>query len=261
MKMKKNIIIDTHSHVYLPHFDRDLNDVIIRSNKINIKKIITPAIDSSNYQRMMFLHKKYPDLCLPMIGVHPVSINSDNIQKELNFVKKKLKLNNFIGIGEIGIDLLKNKKFYKYQINAFCQQIKWAIEYNLPIVIHSRMSLDKIIKIFKNMQINYIKGIFHCFCGNLYEANKIIDFGLKLGIGGIITFNNNFLFLKEINITNIVLETDSPYLSPNPFRGKRNEPFFIKYVLKKLSTIYCMSENDISDITTNNVMKIFNFTF
>lgn len=253
-------IIDTHTHLYEKDFDIDRDIVIKNAIQNGVHKFFIPCTHRMDLNNMFFLEKKYPNICKIMIGLHPIMVNN-NVKNELFLLKQYLKKRSFSAIGEIGIDFTKKPKYFvNEQFFAFNEQISWAKEMSLPIIIHSRYSFNEVINIIKNNYNNKkISGIFHCFCGSLKEANIIIKCGLKLGIGGIITFKNCKIdkFLNKISLEHIVLETDSPYLSPHPFRGKRNEPSNIIFILKKLSQIYCLSIEEISKITTKNANDIF----
>ncbi|WP_185851076.1 TatD family hydrolase [Blattabacterium cuenoti] len=250
-------LMDTHTHLYMKEFEMDRDIVIKRAIKSGINRFFLPSIDSSSILKIWKLKTKYPNLCYPMIGLHPNKVHPKNLEKELKILKKWLNKHSFIAIGEVGIDLDQKKRFFMEQEYVFKTQIKWAKEKKLPIIIHCRNSFNKVIKILKKHNVK--KGIFHCFSGSLEEGKEIINLGFKLGIGGMITFKKNNLchFLHKINIKNIVLETDSPFLSPFPFRGKRNEPLYLKIILRKLSQIYSFSEEKIADIINNNTMEIF----
>ncbi|WP_185871173.1 TatD family hydrolase [Blattabacterium cuenoti] len=250
-------ITDTHAHLYMKEFQEDICDVIKRAMNQDINRFIIPSIDSSTIPDIIELEKKYPNICFSMIGLHPNNVFPDTIETELNNIKKYLSKHHFLSIGEIGIDLHSSKKFLLEQEYAFVNQIKLAKYNKLPIIIHCRNSFHRVIKILE--ENSYDKGIFHCFCGNLEEAIKITDLGMKLGIGGIITFKNNHIdkFLHNISIDNIVLETDCPYLSPHPFRGKRNEPSRLRIILNKLSKIYSLPEEIIAKSIEKNVDDLF----
>ncbi|WP_185869891.1 TatD family hydrolase [Blattabacterium cuenoti] len=252
-------IIDTHAHLYMNEFEKDINFVIKKALKQGIYRFLLPSINSYTVPKILKLEKKYPNICFPMIGLHPNMVHPNSLEKELNNIKKWLDKYSFISIGEIGMDLHLEKKFVFEQEYAFKTQIKWAKEKKLPIVIHCRNAFDQIFNILSKEKNFFLKGVFHCFSGTLEQAMKIIDFGIKLGIGGIITFKNNYIskFLHKISLDHIILETDSPYLSPHPFRGKRNEPVNLKIILKKLSKIYSIPEKKIADIININVENIF----
>ena len=252
-------IIDTHTHLYLEQFVDDVDKVIERAINSGIDKFIFPAIDSSYLSEMLELEKKYPKNIHLMSGLHPVSVK-ENYKEELDVVVKSLNAHKYVAIGEIGIDLYWDKTFLKEQQEAFEFQIRLAISNDLPIVIHCREGFDEIFEILDAEKCSKLRGVFHCFTGTLEQANRAIGLGFLLGIGGVVTFKNGGIdkFINQIDIKNIVLETDSPYLSPVPFRGKRNESSYITYVLSKLSGLYEMSEMEIADITTKNASKIFN---
>ncbi|WP_341656471.1 TatD family hydrolase [Blattabacterium cuenoti] len=251
-------ITDTHTHLYMKEFDEDINFVIKKAFHKGINRFLLPSIDSSIVPNILKLEKKYPNICFPMIGLHPNKVDPYSLEKELKNIKTWLYKHSFISIGEIGMDLLE-KKFVSEQEYAFQTQIQWAKQKKLPIVIHCRKAFDQVLHILSKENNSFLKGVFHCFSGTLEQALKIIDFGIKLGIGGMITFKNNHIsqFLHKISLNHLVLETDSPYLSPHPLRGKRNEPKNLRIILKKLSQIYSVSEEKISDIIYWNVEKLF----
>ena len=251
-------IIDTHTHLYLNQFKEDIDDVIARAKEIGVKKFIFPAIDSSNFDSMHSLKNKYPKEIYLMSGLHPTDVK-ENYKDELDFVVNTLKTNNYVAIGEIGIDLYWDKSFLKQQQDAFRFQIRLAIEYDLPIVIHCREAFNEIFEILDKENCHKLRGVFHCFTGTQDQAKRAIDLGFVLGIGGVVTFKNGGIdkFLHKIDLKNIVLETDSPYLAPVPYRGKRNESSFVIYALEKLSEIYGISKEKIAEITTKNAEKVF----
>ena len=252
-------IIDTHTHLYLEQFKEDVDDVISRAINRGINKFIFPAIDSSHYKDMHELKNRYPDNIHLMTGLHPVSVK-ENYKDELDIVVKSLENHNYVAIGEIGIDLYWDKTFLKQQQEVFEFQIRLAISNDLPIVIHCRDGFDEIFEILDAENCSKLRGIFHCFTGTLNQAKRAVNLGFLLGIGGVVTFKNGGIdkFINQIDIENIVLETDAPYLSPVPFRGKRNESSYITYVLRKLSELYETSEMEIASLTTKNAKKIFN---
>jgi TatD DNase family protein len=251
-------IIDTHTHLYLKQFNEDIDLVINRSKEIGVNKFILPAIDSSHFNEMHNLKDKYPNSIYLMSGLHPTDVK-ENYKDELDFVVNTLKSHNYVAIGEIGIDLYWEESFLKQQKDAFKFQIKLAIKHDLPIVIHCREAFNEIFEILDKENSNKLRGVFHCFTGTLEQAKRAIDLGFFLGIGGVVTFKNGGIdkFLHEIDLKNIVLETDSPYLAPVPFRGKRNESSYIIYVLEKLSEIYGISKEKIAEITSKNAEKVF----
>ena len=251
-------IIDTHTHLYLKQFKDDIDKVIQRSIDKGINKFIFPAIDSSHFDSMHSLKNKYPDIIYLMSGLHPTDVKKD-FKDELEFVVNSLKTHDYIAIGEIGIDLHWDKSFLKQQQEAFRFQIRLAIKNDLPIVIHCREAFDEIFEILDKENCDKLRGVFHCFTGTLAQAKRAIDLGFVLGIGGVVTFKNGGIdkFLNQIDLKHLVLETDSPYLAPVPFRGKRNESSYIIHVIEKLSEIYGLSKEEIADITTKNAEKVF----
>jgi TatD DNase family protein len=251
-------IIDTHTHLYLDHFKQDIDKVISRAKENGVSKFIFPAIDSSHFENMHKLKNRYPENIYLMTGLHPTDVK-ENYKEELDFVTKTLKNHNYVAIGEIGIDLYWDKFFLKQQQEAFRFQIRLAIKNDLPIVIHCREAFDEIFEILNEENCETLRGVFHCFTGDLDQANKAISLGFLLGIGGVVTFKNGGVdkFLNQIDLKHIVLETDSPYLSPVPFRGKRNESSYIIYVLEKLSELYKIPKEEIALVTTNNAKKMF----
>ena len=251
-------MIDTHTHLYLEQFKDDIDDVIFRAKNIGVHRFYFPSISSKYNKSMRDLEKKFPDDISCMIGLHPCYVD-DNFHSEINFVKKQIEEYDYKAIGEIGIDLFHEKKYFNQQVIAFEEQIKLAIEYDLPIVIHSRDSFDEIFKVLEKFKSEKLRGIFHCFTGNLNQANKIIDLNFYLGIGGVVTFKNGKIseFLNEIPIDKIVLETDSPYLAPAPYRGKRNESSYIELVAKKIAEVYDVDLDYVSKVTDKNALDIF----
>ena len=252
------IISDTHTHLYLKEFDLDRDQVINKAIRANVTRLFLPAIDSSHTQSMLTLKRKFPKNIFLMAGLHPCYIE-ENYLDELKHVEKNIIENQCIAVGEIGIDLHWETKNIELQKEVFMQQIRLAKKYNLPIVIHSRKSYDEIFEVLELEGTKDLSGIFHCFTGTLEEANKIISMGMKLGIGGVVTFKNGMIdkFLDKIDLKHIVLETDSPYLAPSPNRGKRNESAFIINIAEKLTEIYQVSIEEIINITTNNSIEVF----
>ena len=251
-------IIDTHTHLYLNQFKDDIDKVIQRSKDKGINKFIFPAIDSTHFDDMHDLKNKYPGSIYLMSGLHPTNVK-ENYKQELEFVVNSLKSHSYVAIGEIGIDLYWDKTYLKQQQDAFEFQIRLAIKNDLPIVIHCREAFDEIFEILDKENCTKLRGVFHCFTGTLEQANRAIRLGFKLGIGGVVTFKNGGIdkFLSQIDLKHIVLETDSPYLAPVPFRGKRNESSYITYVIDKLSEIYGLPIQEIASVTTKNAEKVF----
>ncbi len=251
-------MIDTHTHLYLDHFKDDIDDVIQRALSVGVEKFYLPSISSKYNESMHDLESKFPNRVFCMIGLHPCYVDK-NFEREIEFVKEQIKSNKYKAIGEIGIDLFHEKKYFKQQIIAFEEQIKLALDYDLPIVIHSRESFDEIFEVLKKYKSDRLRGIFHCFTGNEDQAKKIIDLNFFLGIGGVVTFKNGKIseFLSSIPLNRIVLETDSPYLAPVPYRGKRNESSYLSIIASKLSEIYNLDVSEISRITQQNSNEIF----
>ena len=252
-------LIDTHTHLYLKEFDADIDQVVNKSKDIGISKFIFPSIHSKYNKRMIDTYNKDRSIFNIMAGLHPayVSKNNDN---EMDLVIKNLENYDCVAVGEIGIDLYWEKKFLDQQKIVFEKQIELALNYNLPIVIHCREAFDHIYQILIKYSQNNLRGVFHCFTGNEEQANKICDLNFKLGIGGVVTFKNGGLdkFLNNVNLKNIVLETDSPYLAPEPYRGKRNDSSYLIHIVDKLSEIYGLENHEIASITTNNAVELFN---
>ena len=247
--------IDTHTHIYLPEFDNDRDAMMRRAKEANIEIIIMPAIDSTTHDAMLTVESTYEN-CYSMIGLHPCSVNGD-YEKELGIINKHLERRKFIAIGEIGLDFYWDKTFTGQQYEAFHKQIEIALQQHLPIVIHSRNAIDECIEVVR--EHNGVKGVFHCFSGDEEQARKIIELDFMLGIGGVVTFKNSGLdkVIGEIGLSNVILETDAPYLAPVPHRGKSNEPSYIKLIAEKLSTLCNCSIEKIAELTTENAKKLF----
>lgn len=252
------MITDTHTHLYVEQFDADREAMILRAKSAGVSRFFIPAIDSSYHKRMFDLEKYHPNEVFLMMGVHPTSVKT-NYKEELAKVKEWIDQRDFYAIGEIGIDLYWDTSFLKEQQDAFRIQIQWAKEKKWPIVIHCREAFDEIFEILEQEVNDDLRGIFHCFTGNLEQAEKAISFNMKLGIGGVVTFKNGKInqFLNQISLEHIVLETDSPYLAPKPYRGKRNESSYIRYIIDTLATIYGKDFDEIAQITTQNSKDIF----
>ena len=252
------MITDTHTHLYSEQFDQDREAMIQRAKDAGVQRFFIPAIDSSYSKRMFSLEENYPNDVFLMMGLHPTSVK-ENFEIELQHVKDWIDKKTFVAIGEIGIDLYWDKTFLKQQQMAFQTKIRWAKEKKLPIVIHCRNAFNEIFDILELEKGPDLYGIFHCFTGTLKQAEKAISYNMKLGIGGVVTFKNGKIdtFLSQIPLQHIVLETDSPYLSPTPFRGKRNESSYIKFVIEKLTSIYELPFSEIINITTENSKEVF----
>lgn len=253
-------LIDTHSHLFLEEFSEDLPQVIERARSAGITHIFMPNIDSTTIDSMLSVCNAYKDYCFPMIGLHPTSVNAD-YEKELEIVVRELKsFDKYIAIGEIGMDLYWDKTFLKEQQIALDKQINWALEYDLPVVIHCRDAFDYIYNVLEPYKNTSLKGVFHSFTGTDDEAARILEFsGFLIGINGVVTFKKSHLpeVLTKIPLEKIVLETDSPYLTPVPNRGKRNESAYVKDTLMKISEIYRMSPETVGSVTSENALKVF----
>ena len=252
-------MIDTHSHIYSEEFDADRDEVIKSAKEAGVTKIVLPNVDSDSLPRLLELEARYPDYCYAAVGLHPESVKRD-YEKELDIIREELERRKYLAVGEIGIDLYWDKTYQTEQIGAFQTQVEWAIEFNLPIIIHVRNSHNETIQALKPYSGKGLKGIFHCFGGTPEEAAEIFSLGdFKLGIGGVVTFKNSGLAasLMHIPLEKLVLETDSPYLTPAPFRGKRNESAYTVLVAEKLAQVYDMSVGEIDRITTENACSVF----
>ena len=254
----KIILTDTHTHLYSEEFDQDRNEMMQRAIDAGVSRFFVPAIDSTCTQSMYALEEKYPENVFLMMGLHPTYVK-ENYLDELQHVENELAKKKFYAVGEIGIDLYWDKTYLSQQQIAFKRQIQLAKQYKLPIVIHCREAFDEIFEILEEEKSPELFGIFHCFSGTYEQALQAISYNMKLGIGGVVTFKNGKIdqFLNQIDLQHIVLETDSPYLAPIPYRGKRNECSYIVNVAAKLAQIYGLSENEIATITTENSKAIF----
>lgn len=252
------MLTDTHTHLYSEAFDEDRAEMMKRASAAGVKRFFIPAIDSSYTQAMYDLETNYPEEVFLMMGLHPTSVK-ENFEEELAHVEAQFSLRKFYGVGEIGIDLYWDQSTLEQQKIAFKHQIQLAKKYKLPIVIHCREAFDEIFEVLETERDEALFGIFHCFTGTLEQAKRAIGFGMKLGIGGVVTFKNGKIdhFLREIPLEHIVLETDSPYLSPVPHRGKRNESSYLALICRKLASIYSISEEEIAKITTENSKQLF----
>jgi TatD DNase family protein len=250
--------VDTHAHIYSSEFANDINEVIATARGAGVGQIFMPNIDGQSIGPMLELEKTYPDYCMPMMGLHPCYVKED-YREQLAVVETWLSKRSFSAIGEIGLDLYWDKSFIEEQTIAFETQISWAKSLDLPIAIHCRESLDISIDIVRKHQDGKLKGIFHCFSGTSDHALEIIDLGFLLGIGGVATFKNGGLdkVIPEVELKNIVLETDSPYLAPAPYRGKRNSPSYIPIIASKIASFKTCSLEEVAAITTTNASNLF----
>jgi TatD DNase family protein len=251
--------IDTHTHLYLPEFDTDRDEVVKRAVVNGISKMLLPNIDILSVDRMLSAVTRYQGICYPMTGLHPTSVKDDYIS-QLDKLETLVTKQKFVAIGEIGVDLYWDKTFLKEQLIAFRRQIAFASDNGFPVVIHSREAFPEVFSVLDEFKGKALKGVFHAFSGSIEDARKAIEMGFKLGIGGIVTFKNSGLdkILKETGPESLILETDSPYLAPVPYRGKRNESAYICIINKKLADIFGINAEDTASVTYSNSVSLFN---
>ena len=253
-------IVDTHIHLYGEAFDDDRSDLIEKAKAEGVSHFFLPAIDSTYTDRMKALQKEHPQEVFLMSGLHPTHVH-ENYKSELDHVYKELTQfsEDYVAVGEIGIDLYWDKTFVKEQTLSFETQINWALSFDLPIVIHCRAAFDEIFEVLETYKSKPLYGIFHCFSGSLEQAQKAIDFGFKLGIGGVVTFKNGKIdqFLNQLDLESLVLETDAPYLAPSPFRGKRNIPSYINLVADKVAELYHIPREQVIEKTSATALALF----
>jgi len=252
------MIIDTHTHLFVKQFDKDRDQVVRRAKAEGVEKFLLPNIDTGSIARLKKTVAEYPGEMFPMMGLHPTSVK-ENYREELKIIEKELQEGTYYGIGEIGMDFYWDTTFAKEQEEVFRTQLNWAKETGLPVSIHIRNTFPEVLRIVKEEQDGRLKGVFHCFTGTYEQALQSIDLNMWLGIGGVVTFKNGKIdtFLNKIPLENIVVETDAPWLTPAPFRGKRNEPAYLKYIVEKLAEIYHTTHREIACITTHNAMDVF----
>ncbi len=251
------MLIDSHCHIYSEDFKDDLETVMQRAFDAGLKKFYMPAIDSTTNQRMFQLEEKYPGICIAMMGLHPCSVKQ-NFETELAEVADYLAKRKFAAVGEIGLDFYWSKEFIQQQYEAFHRQISLSVKYDLPIVIHTRDAMQETIDVVSEYK-GKARGIFHCFGGTVEDANRIIELGYYLGIGGVVTYKNSGLanVIEQIDLKHLVLETDAPYLTPVPFRGKRNECSYLKLIQEKIAAIKKINPEEVAAVTSENALKIF----
>ena len=252
-------LIDTHIHLYLPEFDTDRDEMVNRSITAGVEKLLMPNIDIHSVEPMLSAADRYKEICYPMIGLHPTSVKTD-YKSQLNELETIASKHKFIAIGETGIDLFWDKSYMTQQIEAFRRQVEFAIRSELPVVIHSRDSIREVFSVLNEFRGEKLKGVFHAFSGDLKDAENVKELGFKVGIGGPLTFRNSQLdkIIKEIGCEHVILETDSPYLAPVPFRGKRNESSYICIINKKLAEVLEITEEESAAITFENSCRLFN---
>jgi len=254
-----NYWIDSHAHIYAAEFNPDREDVLRRCSELGIDKIYLPNVDHTSIDAMLELEHQHPGQCMAMMGLHPCSVKKD-FEKELYRVEEWLSKRKFAALGEMGTDLYWDKSFWNQQKEAFVIQIGWAKKYQLPVVIHCRESMDETIELLTPLLDGKLKGVFHCFSGTFDQAKRITSMGFYLGLGGVSTFKNGGLdkVIPDLDLDNIVLETDSPYLAPVPYRGKRNTPEYIPMIAQKISELKKISVEELKSITTTNALHLFN---
>ncbi|GAF04166.1 TatD family hydrolase [Saccharicrinis fermentans] len=252
-------VIDTHSHIYSEQFDEDRDEMIQRAFAAGVEYILMPNVDLDSIEPMLHIQDKYPDKCLSMMGLHPTSVGSEFMQQlaamEAWFQKRK-----FCAVGEIGIDLYWDKTYIAEQVAALKIQIGWAKKYHLPVVLHVREAFDTIFEVLDSVSLDGVWGVCHSFTGNLEQARKFLSYGcFKLGINGVLTFKNSGLgdVVKQLSLDDLVLETDAPYLTPVPYRGKRNEPLYVQHVKNKVAELFATTEEEVDRITSQNARRLF----
>ncbi len=251
-------LIDTHTHLYLPEFDEDRDEVIARAVSNGVLKLLMPNIDVHSIRAMIAAKERYSGICLPMAGLHPVSVKND-YREQLDSILNLFSEFSFVAVGEIGIDLYWDKTWLREQITAFREQVVFAIKYDLPVVIHSRESIHEIFRVLEEFKGEKIRGVFHAFSGDIRDAEKAVNMGFMIGIGGVITFKNSGLgeIVRAVGPDHIVLETDSPYLAPVPYRGKRNESSWLPLINRNLAGILEKGEEETASITYSNSVDLF----
>lgn len=254
--------IDSHSHLYLKEFSEDLPEVIKRARLAGVSQILLPNIDSTTIHPMLDVCKSYPGYCFPMIGLHPTSVSRETYQEELRIVEEQLSQSSqeYIAIGEVGIDLYWDKTFKKEQMDAFERQIQLALQYDIPLAIHTREAFDEVYEVMTPYKNDQLRGVFHSFTGTEQEARRLLEFEqFMLGINGVVTFKNSALpqTLEQVPLSRLLVETDAPYLTPAPYRGKRNESGYLQFTLQKLAEIYHTPPDRVAEVTTLNTLKVF----
>lgn len=251
-------LIDTHTHLYVEEFKNDITEVIQRAEEEGVEKFFLPAIDQSENEALLTLEKRFPGKMFAMAGLHPCSVK-ENFEEELEKINEQLSKREFAGIGETGLDFYWDTSFKKQQLQSLHRHAEWAIKYNTPLILHTRNAMQEAIDVIQQYKNKKLRGIFHCFGGSLQNAKDIISLDFLLGIGGVLTYKNSGLpeVIKDIDLKYIVLETDSPYLPPVPFRGKRNESSYLKYIVQKLAEIKQLPVEDVAMQTTKNAERLF----
>ena len=255
------MFIDTHTHLFVEQFNEDREEVVQRATDAGVEVMLLPNIDLESIPQMNELAAKYPNNCFPMMGLHPGSVDQ-NWKQILQTIEKELFENTYIAVGEIGIDLYWSREFEEAQKEVFRQQVLWAKELGKPIVIHAREAFDEIFEIIDELNDESLTGIFHCFTGTLEQANHVINYGgFKMGLGGVLTYKKSGLdkVIENVDLKHLVLETDSPYLPPTPYRGKRNESSYLLHIAEKLADVQSITLKQVAEVTTQNAKEIFNW--
>jgi len=251
-------MIDTHAHLYDEQFEHDLDAVITRASDSGVGRMLLPNIDAQTVQPMLEVCRQYPARCFPMLGLHPTSVHED-FEQQLEIIASYLDHTKIVAIGEIGVDLYWDRQFLDQQLEAFRIQIGWAKKYKLPLSIHCRKSYNEIISVLKKEQDGTLTGVFHCFPGNVRQAEEVVKLGFMLGVGGVVTYKNAEMatVVQNVDIEHILTETDAPYLPPVPFRGKRNESAYIYHIVQKIAELKSMSHTEVADVTDANAERVF----
>lgn len=260
---KKTKIIDTHSHIYSEEFDADIDEVIIRAKQSGVERILMPNVDVLSLERLHSLSDRYKNYCIPMMGIHPTSVKED-WESQLQEIKSQFDQRQYIAVGEIGIDLYWDKTFEQEQKFVFEEQLRWSIDYNLPVAVHSRDAIAECVQCIRSVGAEKLRGVFHSFGGTVDELASIKSLkNFRLGINGVVTFKNSTLstVLQETDLSQIIIETDAPYLAPVPYRGKRNESSYTVKVVEKLAEIYNISADEVGEITTENAKVLFGLEY
>jgi TatD DNase family protein len=251
-------MVDTHIHLYDEQFEHDLETVITRAEDSGVGRMLLPNIDAQTVQPMLEVCRQYPARCFPMLGLHPTSVHED-FEQQLEIIASYLDHTKIVAIGEIGVDLYWDRQFLDQQLEAFRIQIGWAKKYKLPLSIHCRKSYNEIISVLKKEQDGTLSGVFHCFPGNVRQAEEVVKLGFMLGVGGVVTYKNAEMatVVQNVGIEHILTETDAPYLPPVPFRGKRNESAYIYHIVQKIAELKSMSQTEVADVTDANAERVF----
>lgn len=253
-------MIDTHSHIFEPDFTEDLPEVVARAKEVGVEKIFMPNIDDTTVEAMLAVCRRYPGYCYPMLGFHPTSVDADAMPKVKDMKQLLVEGHPYIAVGEVGLDLYWDKTYLKEQQQVLDEQIQWALEWNLPLVIHCREAFPELFEVLEPYKETALKGVFHSFTGTVDEAEELVSYTrFMIGVNGVVTYKKSTLpeALKRIPMDRLVLETDSPYLPPVPFRGKRNESSYVKRVAQKLAELYDMEIGEVERKTTANALKVF----